>query len=196
MRRAPGYSPGLACLLVQRNFETVVKIRVEEIKETEKEAAFVEEVSEINDELSRTGVVDYQFTGRMPVDVRYYRLGSDLLFHGHFDGHVRGTCARCLEGYPFGVGEDFTFVLQPSENRERDQLTRDDLALSFYEGAEVDLSPLVREAAILSLPTRPLCREDCRGLCPQCGINWNADACGCRDRWTDPRLDVLRNLKR
>ncbi len=173
-----------------------MKIRVEEIKETEKEAEFVEEVSQVNEQLASTGAVDYQFAAPVPVDVRYYRLGSDLLFHGHFDGRVNGTCSRCLEGYPFGVREDFTFVLKPSEERRGDQLTDDDLSLSFYDSDEVDLSPLVREAILLALPTRPLCKEDCRGLCPHCGTNWNLGSCDCRDGWTDPRLDVLRNLKR
>lgn len=173
-----------------------MKIRLDEIKETEKEAAFVEEVAQINQALARTGVVDYQFASGVPVDVRFYRLGDDLLFHGHFDGQVRGTCARCLESYPFTVGEDFTFVLKPTERRRAEQLTDDDLALSFYDHDEVDLSPLVDEAIILALPTRPLCKDECRGLCPRCGANLNVDTCNCQDRWTDPRLDVLRNLKR
>jgi uncharacterized protein len=174
-----------------------VKIRVEEIKETEKEAAFVEEVSEINEALARTGVVDYQFQAPVPVDVRYYRLGPDLFFTGHFDGSVSGTCARCLGGYPFHHKDDFTFVLKPGgESSAEQELSEEDLALSFYDGDEVDLSPLLREAMILSLPTRPLCGEDCRGLCPRCGANRNTTECGCRDDWADPRLDVLRTLKR
>jgi DUF177 domain-containing protein len=174
-----------------------VKIRVEEIKETEKESAFVEPVSEINEALATTGVVDYQFDVPIPVDIRYYRLGSDLMFHGHFDGSVTGTCARCLGNYPFRAKNDFTFVLKPaSEMGEDHELAEEDLSLSFYEGDEVDLSPLVREAMMLSLPTRPLCTEDCRGLCPRCGANRNVTDCACRDDWADPRLEVLRALKR
>ena len=59
---------------------------------------------------------------------------------------------------------------------------------------ELDLEPLVRDAVLLELPLAPLCREDCAGLCPQCGANRNEGACGCaapRDpRWAT--LDVLR----
>jgi uncharacterized protein len=58
----------------------------------------------------------------------------------------------------------------------------------------IDLGPLVRDAIVLELPAAPLCREDCRGLCPQCGADRNESECGCvapRDpRWAN--LDVLR----
>jgi uncharacterized protein len=48
---------------------------------------------------------------------------------------------------------------------------------------------------LLSLPTRPLCREDCRGLCPHCGINLNRESCGCREERLDSRLAALRSIK-
>ena len=76
------------------------------------------------------------------------------------------------------------------------ELTEEDLSFSFYEGDEVNLAPLVRETLLLALPTKPLCREDCRGLCPRCGANRNGAECGCREEWRDPRLEVLRTLKR
>ena len=175
-----------------------MKIRVEDIQDTEKRATFVEDVAEINEALARTGAVDYQFQKAAPVEVAFYRLGADLLFRGRFTGALTGTCARCLENYPFPLERDFTFVLKPhgEQATEPQELSEEDLALSFYRGDEVDLGPLVREAMILALPTRPLCREDCRGLCPRCGANLNGGACGCRDEWTDPRLEALRTLKR
>jgi uncharacterized protein len=75
------------------------------------------------------------------------------------------------------------------------ELSGDELDLSFYEGDQVDLSPLVREQIILALPTRPLCRDNCKGLCASCGINLNTQACSCTVSGGDPRLAVLRTLK-
>ena len=174
-----------------------MKIRVEEIKDTEKDAAFVEEVSEINEALARTGAVDYQLQGAVPVNVRYYRSGADLFFRGEFTGRVAGTCARCLDDYPFSLHREFTFVLKPQAEQAADEeLREEDVSLSFYQGDEVDLSPLVREAMILSLPTVPLCSDECRGLCSHCGANRNVGPCGCHEDWVDPRLAVLRSLKR
>ncbi|HSD10821.1 MAG TPA: DUF177 domain-containing protein, partial [Candidatus Binatia bacterium] len=140
---------------------------------------------------------DYRFQGAVPVNVRYHRLGGDLFFRGEFTGRVAGTCARCLEEYPFSLHKEFTFVLKPHDERAADEeLTEEDVSLSFYQGDEVDLAPLVRETLILSLPTIPLCSDECRGLCPHCGANRNVGACSCADQWVDPRLAVLRTLKR
>ncbi len=75
------------------------------------------------------------------------------------------------------------------------ELAPGDLTQSFYEGTEIDLTPLMYEQIMLALPTRPLCGEECRGLCPQCGINRNTGQCACVAEAGDPRWSVLRNLK-
>jgi uncharacterized protein len=53
----------------------------------------------------------------------------------------------------------------------------------------------MREQFYLALPMKPLCRDECRGLCPVCGINRNRETCDCQSAWVDPRLDALRSLK-
>jgi uncharacterized protein len=174
-----------------------VKIRVADIEETEKEIAFVDDVAEVNKTLASFAAVDYQLSGGLPVKLAYYRAGADLFFRGQLSASVTGSCARCLESYPFSLRHELRFVLKPASEAEGDRdLSPDERVESFYEGDEVDLSPLLREAVLLALPTRPLCREDCAGLCPKCGANLNLGRCGCREEWSDPRLAVLRNLKR
>jgi uncharacterized protein len=69
------------------------------------------------------------------------------------------------------------------------------LGLSYYSTDEIDLAPLIAEQVILALPTRPLCSEDCRGLCEQCGINLNREACDCFVESGDPRMAIFRTLK-
>ena len=51
---------------------------------------------------------------------------------------------------------------------------------------------MLREQFYLAMPMKPLCRPDCRGLCPECGTNLNVTTCSCEPRWTDPRLTGLR----
>jgi uncharacterized protein len=53
----------------------------------------------------------------------------------------------------------------------------------------------MHEQFYLSLPMKPLCRQDCRGLCTVCGTNLNRETCDCKRDWEDPRLDVLRKLR-
>jgi DUF177 domain-containing protein len=172
-----------------------MKIALEDIKDTPKELRYTEEVEELNARLDR-GVRDYRVPAGLAVDVEYYRAGLDVFFRGSLHGQVLGTCARCLEDYTFGLDHPFVFVLSPraAAVTEPARLSSDDLALSYYEGEEIDLTPLMHEQMILALPTRPLCGEACRGLCPRCGANLNAGACGCPAAPADPRLAVLHDL--
>ena len=107
-------------------------------------------------------------------------------------------CSRCLEPFTLPVDQTFDLRYQPhAENTgegER-EIEEDDLTTAFYENDEIDLGQLMREQFYLSLPMKPLCRDDCRGLCPACGANLNRGTCTCTHEWEDPRLAVLKKLK-
>lgn len=99
-----------------------------------------------------------------------------------------GTCRRCV-GVASGAFS--------AHAREVYVAGSDGEETYDMRGDEVDLEPLVRDAVLLGLPPAPLCKEGCRGLCPQCGANRNLDACSC-DEPTDPRwaaLDALRSTE-
>ena len=173
-----------------------MKIPIDDIKATPKELAYTEGVDELNARLGR-GVADYRVEPGLGVDLEYYRSGLDVFFQGALHGDVHGSCARCAEDYTFPLARDFRLVLTPrSAAVDGAQLSADDLALSTYEGDQIDVTPLVYEQAILALPTRPLCAETCRGLCPRCGANLNEGDCGCPVESPDPRLAVLHSLVR
>ena len=70
----------------------------------------------------------------------------------------------------------------------------DDLTTAFYRDEQIDLGQLVLEQFYLAVPMKPLCRESCRGLCPECGTNLNTGTCSCMREWVDPRLEGLRAL--
>ena len=100
-----------------------------------------------------------------------------------------GECRRC--GGPVSgpvtasVRERYAPVGGTDEDEDAYPLT----------GDELDLEPLARDAVLLELPLAPLCAPDCRGLCPQCGTNWNVATCDCQPAG-DPRwsaLDALRD---
>ena len=120
----------------------------------------------------------------------------------HLTGTVRTTlelpCSRCLEPFTSPVDASFDLRYQPhalnTGNDER-EIEEDDLSTAFYENDEIDLGQLMREQFYLSVPMKPLCQDDCRGLCPVCGTNLNRGTCACKQDWEDPRLAVLRNLK-
>lgn len=118
-------------------------------------------------------------------------------------GHVVATlecdCSRCLD--PFAVPVDLAFdvMFLPAEasvsGTGEKEVGEDDLGVSFYKDERLDLGELMREQFYLALPMKPLCREDCQGLCPVCGVNRNRETCSCRSEWVDPRMEALKKLK-
>lgn len=124
-------------------------------------------------------------------------------------GRVTATlecdCSRCLEPFAVPVDSPFDVMFLPAESNvaglpsrgasDEEEVREDDLGVSFYKDETLDLGELMREQFYLALPMKPLCREDCQGLCPVCGINRNRETCSCRSEWVDPRMEALRDLR-
>lgn len=107
------------------------------------------------------------------------------------------TCSRCLEPFRMPVRATFDLHYLPQVQNAGEgelEVQEDDLATAFYEDEAIDLADLIREQLYLALPMKPLCDELCRGLCPTCGKDLNAGACGCTSDWDDPRLAPLKRL--
>jgi uncharacterized protein len=108
-------------------------------------------------------------------------------------------CSRCLEPFRLPVNASFDLRYLPASEIAQDeerQVEEDDLETSYYRDDQIDLNELLRELFYLALPMKPLCGDDCKGLCPQCGTNRNTGTCDCDTGWEDPRLSPLKQLKR
>lgn len=116
-------------------------------------------------------------------------------------GRVRATltlaCGRCVEPFAWPVDASFDLEYVPEaealEKPER-EIEPGEFSLAYYKDGVIDLGALVQEQFYLAMPMKPLCREDCLGLCAMCGKNLNQGPCECRASWEDPRLAVLRSL--
>jgi uncharacterized protein len=126
------------------------------------------------------------------------RRGGEVVVTGDFQATARLACSRCLEPLVTRVGPevDVHLVPVPAVGHEEVELGPDDLEVDFYRGDALDVSGLLRSEMDLALPMKPLCRADCRGLCPVCGGNRNVTACACQTRAPDPRLAPLEALRR
>lgn len=106
-------------------------------------------------------------------------------------------CGRCLEPFllPVDAALDLRYLPMSERSSDDDQeVAEEDVDVSFYQDDQIDLTELLREQFYLALPMKPLCRDDCRGLCPQCGVNRNTGTCDCETGWEDPRLAPLKGL--
>lgn len=129
-----------------------------------------------------------------PLDVKAQVVKLDPhLIEVDADQSTRATfnCSRCLGEYEAPVTahweEQFTDVEHRAQETEEQEI-------HFVEGNVVDLTPFIREALILNIPFAPVCREDCKGLCPKCGTNKNQAVCDCVTESIDPRLAKLQEL--
>ena len=123
----------------------------------------------------------------------------DFLLHADLRYEQTVACNRCLKPVQQVVESPIDLVLlERSRKRqatEEEQLEAQELGLVEVEGGLFDSRPLVVEQVELSLPMKPLCREDCAGLCPQCGQDWNEGRCNCVHERVDPRWAALAVLK-
>jgi uncharacterized protein len=143
--------------------------------------------------------------GRAVAEVDLYMEGDNVFVRGQLDGWVEVACGRCVGTVRLIVSEPLHVTFMPSahlpddvsEPADDDAVPpgEDDLDLYPYSGEEVDLEPLFRDQIILAVPFAPLCREDCKGLCPTCGTDLNTGTCTCERVPTDPRWSGLKGLK-
>lgn len=123
------------------------------------------------------------------------RVSRGYSAHGSVRGRATLRCVRCLGTLPFRYDESWDVELRPSSLAPKDdevQLNRGDLDVRFYDSAELDVTELAAEQFELAVPLKPVCREDCKGLCPRCGANLNEGSCGCPEE-TDERWASLAN---
>jgi uncharacterized protein len=123
------------------------------------------------------------------LDLHLDALVDGIHASGELTGELAELCSRCLRTIQGEVRVDLDeLFLYPSEE------TDDGDAYAISEDS-IDLEPLVRDAVILALPLNPLCRPDCKGLCPECGADRNDVDCGHTGARVDIRWDALKRLR-
>jgi uncharacterized protein len=120
----------------------------------------------------------------------------DIRIRAAYRANFEVLCARCVEPVATPVDGNFDLIFRPqaadAESGER-AITLDETEIGYYEESGLSLEDVVREQVLLSLPSRTLCKEDCKGLCPRCGQNQNLETCKC-DTSSDPRWNALAGL--
>jgi uncharacterized protein len=131
------------------------------------------------------------------LDCLVTKTSTTVFIKGEFSAIIDSNCSRCLEDISVPIGGNFTYTLIPAkaETREDLELTAEELEISHYQGDLIDLTPIICEQIILQIPIKTPCREECKGLCPRCGINLNTSSCNCHLAVVDNRMAVLKKIK-
>ena len=130
--------------------------------------------------------VDHEaLAGDIGVELELEALNDGIVVRGSVEAPWARPCRRCLKDLS-GVARAAVDELYQVEILDED-------AYPIVDG-QLDLAPMARQAALLELDDERLCRDDCAGLCPQCGIDRNVGTCGCDTEVTDHRWAALDGL--
>jgi uncharacterized protein len=138
--------------------------------------------------------------GHARLDGRLLYQGGNVLLHGTLTGSLTTECQRCLAPARVPIDQRLNVVYVPRggvevEELEFDPEDPDDVDYAHHDRESVDLGPLLREQIVLAMPIAVVCREECRGLCPVCGVDRNIETCSCEPNVSMSPFAALKNLK-
>jgi uncharacterized protein len=122
---------------------------------------------------------------------------GEIKVTGHLSVTMDAACDRCLEKAACPIDADFMLYYRPVAEGYGDEKEIDtgEAEMGFYEGEGLELNDVLREQVLLALPMQRVCREDCKGICPECGQNRNQHECHCQTVSGDDRWAALKQLK-
>lgn len=168
-----------------------VKIFVERLTQSPATEAFEAPASWWRERTATAPELDCEILAPFQFSLRSYLSGRDIIFEGSCSGCVEAQCGRCLTRYRHALRDEFRLVAEEAKDRVPpdpegcERLARDGLCLTdeiesaWYRGGVIELDAYFTEVIAEMLPLHPVCREDCKGLCPVCGVSRNDTNCGC-----------------
>lgn len=144
------------------------------------------------------GKLDFNFSTPVKAHLEVSKRGQSIFVSGGIKAGIKVECSRCLKEFEYPYESDFASYYELGREPEREkELKPEDMDVNFIEGDSLDTSEVLLGQIALELPMQPLCRPDCKGLCPRCGADLNLGDCGCGgEEKTDPRLAKLKEFKR
>ena len=137
-------------------------------------------------------------TDRVQGWIRVIRTHQGVLVRSQLETQVRLTCSRCIREFErrseLTMEEEFFPTIDPATGRKT-ELPEESEGVVHLDGQhDLDMSEVVRQYVLSEVPIKPLCREECPGLCPECGSNLNKEKCKCNTASADPRWGSLAEL--
>lgn len=146
---------------------------------------------------SIAGGLDFTFNSPVKSHIDVTGNHDRVFVQGSLTSCVEFACSRCLKPFEKEIDSRFSIYFVRGRVSEREkELTQDDLEVNYIDGPELDVNELLLGQIALEAPVKPLCSEDCKGLCPKCGKDLNAGPCGCKtEEKVDLRFEKLKDFK-
>jgi uncharacterized protein len=145
-----------------------------------------------NVDLEAEGIALKEF---LTVRVTVQKVKDEYFCQGYVVAPIEAECSRCLTLFDSEITGDLTFIAR-SESGKSVMSTDpgEDVVYMKEDERIIPLDNIVRQALLLSLPLKPLCSPECRGMCPNCGVNLNEENCDCKEHEIDERWEGLKDL--
>lgn len=175
-----------------------MKIRVDDIKDKVIHLESEVSATEFPQLLKLGEAGECDLTSPVHYALSVLREYDHIRVEGTVSSAVRLSCSRCLKEYESPLDSTFTLIYSKATGftfEEEVELDDNDLISMSYEGSEIDFAPVIEEQLLMELPIKPVCQEDCLGLCTSCGEDLNKSPCTCNQREVNIRMSVLEKLK-
>ena len=178
----------------------LIRVRELELHKLEFDETYQPGAIEFGPEFRQSGPLHSDGHAELVVEHRGHNQDvEDIRLVGEVEAHLEFSCARCLDPVAHDVNKRFDLIFRPQGvDRRADEvsISEAETEIGYYQGEGLLLEDALREQVLLATPVRALCREDCKGLCPQCGRNLNVEQCHCEQHVSDPRWDALNDIRK
>ncbi len=175
-----------------------MKIRIDELKDKSVELSDEEAVAAFPSLQALQEAGECLFLAPVRTHLTVAREFDHIRVSGRTETSLRLNCSRCLAEYKVAINSPFTIFYMKARELDQDEdveLSEEDMISATYEGDEIDFSYEIAEQILLAIPFKPLCREECRGLCPSCGTDLNSSDCTCSRQEMNFKLSALKDFK-
>ena len=133
------------------------------------------------------------------IDVMLRKISDEVLVEGQVSTKLGLSCSRCLCEFERALDVELNLAYCHEDELDDEdgehEVGADEINTGFFSGDELDLGEVIKEQFLLSIPMKPLCKEDCEGICSSCGADLNEKDCGCDRTSIDPRFSVLEEYR-
>ena len=165
----------------------MIKIKVSGLANGSYDFVFEGQVNEID--------IDEPYKGSYKTDVALSKFDNQIILDAVTDIAARLICDRCNSEFDTVLKSNYRMIYLLGHLDDSNENDRNEIVFLHPDTDRIDLSKDIRDYALLAIPMKKLCSEDCKGLCPRCGKNLNEGPCDCKEETMDPRWEPLQKLK-
>lgn len=165
----------------------MIKIKVSNLSNGRYDYVFEGKVDEI-------GISD-PYTGKFRSDITLTKYDNQIILDSETAITANLVCDRCNKEFNSDIISKYRMVYLFKQAFDSDENEKEEVVYIHPETDKIDLTDDIRDYAILAVPMKKLCVEDCKGLCAKCGKNLNVGPCNCKEENIDSRWEPLQQLK-